>query len=108
MILDPRFKIKLAEYSYSIIYGNDGEIHITRIRNGLANLYSDYYSNSTSYHSNPIFEDGNTSSSMCDMNSIIVDKFKGFDTWYNSANSSNMHQKSGLDLYLEEPIFLRV
>nr|DAD19684.1 TPA_asm: hypothetical protein HUJ06_021148 [Nelumbo nucifera] len=42
VVLDPRFKMEIVTYYYNLIYGEIAERHVTRVREAMNDLYSEY------------------------------------------------------------------
>lgn len=102
-VLDPRFKLGLVHFYYSSIYGRDEiEIHVTKIRNAIVDLYSDY-ENMNENGTPSIIEEVHASSKVVEKD----DKFMRFEQWIMSTNSNLAPQKSEYDQYLDEPLFPR-
>jgi len=104
LVLDPKFKMDLVNYYYEQIYGYEAGHYIEMIRNAFVDMYLDYggsFSPPMSLISGGDNDDGGSSS--------IEDKLSDFDRWYKNTRSSNItaYQKSKLDTYLDEPVFLR-
>ncbi|KAI4341144.1 hypothetical protein MLD38_025903 [Melastoma candidum] len=100
--LDPRFKMKLAEYYFPQIYGSSAQEHVDSIFHQIRVLYDEHSLGS------PVAscEQGTTwqvgSSTGLDMN----DRLMGFDKYLHET-SQNDGIKADLDKYLEEPLFPR-
>ncbi|KAJ0018975.1 hypothetical protein Pint_10669 [Pistacia integerrima] len=63
MVLDPRFKLKLLDFFFPYIYGDDGPHEIRRIRRLCNYLYVQYESNHRNYQTQQSFiASSNTSS----------------------------------------------
>ncbi|KAL0380381.1 UNVERIFIED_CONTAM: Zinc finger BED domain-containing protein RICESLEEPER 2 [Sesamum angustifolium] len=109
VVMDPRFKMKLVEFSFSRIYGEDVETWINIVDEGLHELYLEYLvqslpaptfiegENDTLVKTEPQ-EDGLLSNG---------DGFSDFDIYISDIMSAQ-HMKSELDQYLEEPLLPRV
>lgn len=96
-ILDPRFKMKLVEYYYPLIYPTSASKSIDIVSNCMKALY-----------------DGHAICSPLDANGLACqvgvgesrDRLTGFDKFLNDT-SQTQNTKSDLDKYLEEPLFPR-
>ncbi|KAL3849340.1 hypothetical protein ACJIZ3_011222 [Penstemon smallii] len=95
-ILDPRFKMKLVEYYYPQIYGNEAHARLKEISDGIRELFHEYSTGSTSLDQDPSSPGSSIGSR---------DKLKGFDKFLET--SQNRSTGSDLDKYLEEPVFPR-
>ncbi|KAK2645294.1 hypothetical protein Ddye_020489 [Dipteronia dyeriana] len=104
-ILDPRFKLKLIEYYFPKIYGNDSENHINKVRKicyDLVNEYQVKYSDGKD--TMPMVFQG---SSMEDVHErYTVDHLATYDLFVSSTSNVD-GVNSEFDYYLEEPILLR-
>ncbi|KAL2234593.1 zinc finger BED domain-containing protein DAYSLEEPER-like isoform X2 [Sesamum indicum] len=109
VVMDPRFKMRLVEFSFSRIYGEDVETWINIVDEGLHELYLEYLVQSLPA---PTFIEGE--------NDTLVktepqeegllsntDGFSDFDIYISDIMSAQ-HMKSELDQYLEEPLLPRV
>ncbi|KAK9088255.1 hypothetical protein Scep_027337 [Stephania cephalantha] len=110
-ILDPRFKMKLVEYYYLQIYGNDTPEQLNHVADAFRDLYNEYSICSTlasldqglpceAHNSgmvNGAFSSGNENK----------DRLGGFDKFLHDNSDSSYQMKSELDKYLEEPVFPR-
>ncbi|KAL4190409.1 hypothetical protein AMTRI_Chr07g75500 [Amborella trichopoda] len=106
VVIDPRFKLKFVEYSYSQIYGNDAEHHIRMVRQGVYDLCNEYESKEplASNSESSLAVSASTSSGGVDTHGKLwAMEFEKFVR----ESSSNQARKSELDRYLEEPIFPR-
>lgn len=96
-ILDPRFKMKLVEYYYPLIYPTSASKSIGIVSNCMKALY-----------------DGHAICSPLDANGLACqvglgesrDRLTGFDKFLNET-SQTQNTKTDLDKYLEEPLFPR-
>lgn len=110
VVLDPRFKLALVEYYYNALYGESGYRYVDRVRSAVADLFVEYGGDlapSLSYDRDNI-EEGTSSKKNMDVEDD-EDKLSDFDKWYKESCSSTIfaHQKSELQLYLDEPVFPR-
>lgn len=110
VVMDPRFKMKLVEFSFSRIYGDDAETWIKLVDEGLHELYLDYVLQSLPP---PTFLDEAGESvikaeiSQDDGLLSGADGLSDFDIYISEIMSSNQ-MKSELDQYLEESLLPRV
>ncbi|KAK2655019.1 hypothetical protein Ddye_008071 [Dipteronia dyeriana] len=104
-VFDPRFKLKLTEYYFPKIYGNDSEKHIVKVRKMYYDLVSEYQVK---------YSDGQDTmpmdlqvSSMEDVHEHdTMDPLAAYDLFVSSTSNVD-GVKSELDYYLEESILLR-
>ncbi|XP_059641535.1 zinc finger BED domain-containing protein DAYSLEEPER-like [Cornus florida] len=109
VVMDPRFKMKLVEFSFSRIYGEDAETWIKIIDEGVHELFLEYI-----MHLLPpptFLKEGNEVLAKTEIpqeGSLLCggDGLSDFDV-YISEISSNQQMKSELDQYLEESLLPR-
>ncbi|KAL3511911.1 hypothetical protein ACH5RR_024628 [Cinchona calisaya] len=110
VVMDPRFKMKLVEFSYNKIYSDDADSWIKLVYEGVHELYLEYFLHSLPVPTIPeeasesvikaeIFQDDG-------LLSTADDGLSEFDIY--DIISSQQHLKSELDLYLEESLLPRV
>ncbi|KAL0463943.1 UNVERIFIED_CONTAM: Zinc finger BED domain-containing protein RICESLEEPER 2 [Sesamum latifolium] len=109
VVMDPRFKMKLVEFSFSRIYGEDAETWINIVDEGLHELYLEYLVQSLPA---PTFIEGENDSLVKtepQEDDLLPngDGFSDFDIYISDIMSAQ-HMKSELDQYLEEPLLPRV
>ncbi|XAR50532.1 hypothetical protein NMG60_11004882 [Bertholletia excelsa] len=117
VVLDPRFKMKLVEFSFSRIYGEDGETWVKIVDEGVHELFIEYVVQSLPP---PTFVDGGNEvvtktelpedGNMHSTSGTVLstgDGLTDFDV-YVSEITSNQEVKSELDQYLEESLLPRV
>ncbi|KAL3835524.1 hypothetical protein ACJIZ3_010260 [Penstemon smallii] len=100
VVMDPRFKMKLVDFSFSRIYGEDTETLIKIVDEGLHELYLDYVVQSLPPPT--FFEEGSDT-----MVKTEVAQDDNFDVYVSDIMGAQ-HMKSELDQYLEEPLMRRV
>ena len=110
-VLDPRYKMKLIEYYFPIIYGDELFMKIETICQNCYSLLHDYQYRSSL--------GGNRVDSQCmashsehvsgshDKNEVETDPLADFDKFV-ASNSSDVTSKSELDFYFEENVLPRV
>ncbi|KAK2408571.1 zinc finger BED domain-containing protein RICESLEEPER [Trifolium repens] len=101
-VLDPRFKMKLVEYYYSLIYGSTALEHIKEVSDGIKELFNAYSICSTMVDQGSALPGSSLPSTSCGAR----DRLKGFDRFLHETSQSQS-VTSDLDKYLEEPIFPR-
>jgi hypothetical protein len=101
-VLDPRFKMKLVEYYYSLIYGSTALEHIKEVSDGIKELFNAYSICSTMVDQGSALPGSSLPSTSCGAR----DRLKGFDRFLHETSQSQS-MTSDLDKYLEEPIFPR-
>ncbi|XP_010274626.1 PREDICTED: zinc finger BED domain-containing protein RICESLEEPER 3-like [Nelumbo nucifera] len=103
VVPDPRFKMEIVTYYYNLIYGEIVERHVTRVREAVNDLYSEYAGFD--------IEDMSLIDSSVAFQPLrihgVVDFLRGFDQWLTEEHPEcNLGtQNSELDLYLEEKLF---
>uniref|UniRef100_A0A5B7C1G3 Putative zinc finger BED domain-containing protein RICESLEEPER 1-like isoform X2 n=1 Tax=Davidia involucrata TaxID=16924 RepID=A0A5B7C1G3_DAVIN len=103
VILDPRFKMKVVEYYYPLIYGDSAPDCIDIVSNCIKELYNGHaiYSPLASIGQGLACQVGGSGAGNDSRDRLI-----GFDKFlHESSQSQNI--KSDLDKYLEEPLFPR-
>ncbi|KAF5478514.1 hypothetical protein F2P56_005066 [Juglans regia] len=101
-ILDPRFKMKLVEYYYSLIYGSAALDRIKEVSDGIRELFNAYSICST------MIDQGSAlpGSSLPSTSNDTRDRLRGFDKFLHETSLSQ-NEISDLDKYLEDPVFPR-
>lgn len=102
-VLDPRFKMKLVEYYYSLIYGSTALERIKEVSDGIKELFNAYSICSTMVDQGSALPGSSLPSTSC---GVARDRLKGFDRFLHETSQSQS-MVSDLDKYLEEPIFPR-
>ncbi|CAA2971570.1 zinc finger BED domain-containing RICESLEEPER 1-like [Olea europaea subsp. europaea] len=96
-ILDPRFKMKLVEYYYPQIYGDNASDCINIVSNCVKALYNGHAIYSPLASHEQASENGG---------SDVKDRLAGYDKFLDETSFSQ-NINSDLDKYLEEPLFPR-
>ncbi|XP_028753930.1 zinc finger BED domain-containing protein DAYSLEEPER [Neltuma alba] len=109
VVMDPRFKMKLVEFSFSKIYGEDAHAYIKIVDDGVHELFHEYVA--LPLPLTPAYaEEGSGGSHMKTEESpggILSDGgLTDFDVYI--METSNHQMKSELDQYLEESLLPRV
>ncbi|XP_077248520.1 zinc finger BED domain-containing protein RICESLEEPER 2-like [Tasmannia lanceolata] len=101
--MDPRFKMKLVEYCFSKIYGNDAQAQIKLVHEGIHDLYNEYVTQSSSAGTAKCFVNN------VDGIHVSTDGNDGFQSYEKFINEqiTDLHAKSELDQYLDEPTLPR-
>lgn len=109
VVMDPRFKMKLVEFSFSKIYGDDATTYIKIVDDGIHELFLEYvalplpltptYADEGGNIENIKAEDGQeganpSSNGLSDFDAYIME-------------TTSQHMKSELDQYLEESLLPR-
>ncbi|XXG52159.1 hypothetical protein AAC387_Pa03g0544 [Persea americana] len=106
VVMDPRFKMKLIEFSFSKIYGETAGDNIKIIDEGIHELYLEYIAQPLPL--TPAYEEqGATPNAVEGTLLCSNDGLLDFDV-YISETASNQQTKSELDQYLEEAVLPRV
>lgn len=106
VIMDPRFKMKLVEYSFSKIYGEDASAYVKVVNDGIHDLYLEYDSQPSSL--TLVYEEQEKVNNV--MEGTILsndDGLQDFDAFV-SEMSTSQQPKSELDQYLEESLVPRI
>ncbi|KAG6410709.1 hypothetical protein SASPL_128775 [Salvia splendens] len=109
VVMDPRFKMKVVNFSFSRIFGDDADSQIKVVDQGLHDLYLDYVM--LSLHC-PIMEAGNEHLVKAEVVSedILCADDDGLSDFYVDISEimGEAHVKSEIDQYLEESVLPRV
>ncbi|KAL4183422.1 hypothetical protein AMTRI_Chr11g98170 [Amborella trichopoda] len=101
--MDPRFKMKFVEFSFSKVYGTNAFMYTRVVIEAIRDLYSQYARNIPGPVPLATYNGDQSSSN----NSFqINDGLQDFDQFL-SELSGSQQTKSELDQYLEEPLFPR-
>nr|KYP55628.1 Putative AC transposase [Cajanus cajan] len=107
VVMDPRFKMKLVEFSFTKIYGEDAHVHIKTVDDGIHELFHEYVA--LPLPLTPAYaEDGGAGShSKMEESPVLTDNgLTDFDAYIKETTSQ--HMRSELDQYLEESLLPRV
>lgn len=110
VVMDPRFKMKLVEFSFARIYGDNADTWVKTVHEGLHELFLEYIVQSLPA---PTFvHEGNDIVAKTELpdeenHFPTCNDFCDFDV-YLSELTSNQQVKSELDQYLEESLLPRV
>ncbi|XP_071723617.1 zinc finger BED domain-containing protein DAYSLEEPER [Rutidosis leptorrhynchoides] len=107
VIVDPRFKMKLVEFSFSKIYGEEAPAYIKLVDDGIHELFHEY--TALPLPLTPTYADeGGSNSKMEDSHgSLLSDNGLADFDMYIMETTSQQH-KSELDQYLDESLLPRV
>ncbi|XP_014757205.1 zinc finger BED domain-containing protein RICESLEEPER 2 [Brachypodium distachyon] len=112
VVMDPRFKMKLVEFSYSKIYGLEAAKYVKLVNDSLHELYKEYVAQPLPL--TPIFvEQGETSNAPANGNNTEAtppstgDGLLDFDM-YLSEIATSQPSKSELEQYLDESLTPRI
>ncbi|RVW91510.1 Zinc finger BED domain-containing protein RICESLEEPER 2 [Vitis vinifera] len=106
VVLDPRYKMKILEFYFPIMYGSEASSEIGKIRQLCYDLLSEYQSKSkmgqqTSSHG------ASSVSNLFELTYDEQDPLSKFDLFVHSTSEEG-HAKSELDYYLEETVLPRI
>lgn len=109
VVMDPRFKMKLVEFSFSKIYGDEAPTYIKIVDDGIHELFHEYLT--LPLPLTPTYADegngGNMKTDESQGGSLLSDNgLTDFDVYIMETTSQQM--KSELDQYLEESLLPRV
>ncbi|RHN48386.1 putative transcription factor/ chromatin remodeling BED-type(Zn) family [Medicago truncatula] len=110
VVMDPRFKMKLVEFSFTKIYGEDAHAYVKIVDDGIHELFHEYAT--LPLPLTPAYaEEGNAGSSMkmegSSGGTLLSDNgLTDFDAYI--METSTHQTKSELDQYLEESLLPRV
>ncbi|RVW23553.1 Zinc finger BED domain-containing protein RICESLEEPER 2 [Vitis vinifera] len=104
-IFDPRYKIKILEFYFPLMYGSEASNEIEKIRGMCYELLSEYQAKSNLGQKTSSY--GTSSgSTLLELNYDEQDPLSKFDLFVHSTTGES-HTKSELDYYLEESILPR-
>ncbi|EXB67267.1 Putative AC transposase [Morus notabilis] len=117
VVMDPRFKMKLVEFTFSKIYGENAETWVRIVDDGIHELFIDYMTQMLALPE-PSMDNGNEHMIDSETHQEDVHDYEGpfistgdglsdFEI-YLSEITSSQQMKSELDQYLEEPLLPRV
>ncbi|XP_057968491.1 zinc finger BED domain-containing protein DAYSLEEPER-like [Malania oleifera] len=109
VIMDPRFKMKLVEFSFTKIYGEDAATNIKIVDDGIHELFLEYVA--LPLPLTPTYaEEGTTENAKAEESPggalLANNGLSDFDVYI--METSNQQMKSELDQYLEESLLPRV
>ncbi|GAB4850064.1 hypothetical protein Ancab_039894 [Ancistrocladus abbreviatus] len=107
--MDPRFKLKLVEFSFSKIYGEDAEAWLRMIDEAIHELFLEYVAQTLplpSIHVEQRHDDASKMEISQEETLHNGDGLSDFDVYISEIESNN-HMKSELDQYLEEALLPR-
>ncbi|XP_042497852.1 zinc finger BED domain-containing protein RICESLEEPER 2-like [Macadamia integrifolia] len=111
VVMDPRFKMKLVEFSFSKIYGDDASTYIKIIDEGIHELFLEYVAQplplTPTYAEHGISSPPKGETSPGGTLLAANDGLLDFDV-YISEISASQQTKSELDQYLEESLVPRI
>ncbi|KAJ7978967.1 zinc finger BED domain-containing protein DAYSLEEPER-like [Quillaja saponaria] len=108
VVMDPRFKMKLVEFSFTKIFGDKAPNYVQIVNGGIHELFNEYVA--LPLPLTPTYaEEGNAGSNikMEDGGALLSDGgLKDFDAYI--METTGQHMKSELDQYLDESLLPRV
>ncbi|XP_058112092.1 zinc finger BED domain-containing protein RICESLEEPER 2 [Magnolia sinica] len=109
VIMDPRFKMKLVEFSYTKIYGENAGTCIKTVNDGIHDLYLEYIAQPLPLTPAYIEQGPAPNNGGMEGGTLLTsgDGLLDFDVFI-SEMSSNQQTKSELDQYLEESLLPRI
>ncbi|WOH05526.1 hypothetical protein DCAR_0624943 [Daucus carota subsp. sativus] len=108
VVMDPRFKMKLVEFSFSRIYGEDSGTWIKVVDDGVHELFVEYIVLSLPPPTFVVEDNEGVKLEMSPEDEVSVsDDISNFDVYISDEIAGTQHMKSELDQYLEEPLLPR-
>ncbi|XP_039139007.1 zinc finger BED domain-containing protein RICESLEEPER 2-like [Dioscorea cayenensis subsp. rotundata] len=114
VVMDPRFKLKLVEFSFSKIYGEDAARYVKLVNDAIHELYLEYVAQPLPLTPAYVEQEGDTNvtngNNDNNQSTITVSAGDGlldFDIFI-SETAVTQHTKSELDQYLEEALVPRI
>ncbi|KAI4356677.1 hypothetical protein L6164_000682 [Bauhinia variegata] len=104
--MDPRFKMKLVEFSFPKIYGDDAHVYIKIVDDGIHELFHEYVN--LPLPLTPAYaEEGSAGGMKMDESGTLLSDngLTDFDMYI--METTSQHMKSELDQYLEESLLPR-
>ena len=111
-ILDPRYKIKLLEFYYPNIYGDNSDLEIEKIKNFCYDLLYEY----GDVDESPVDNERSSHVLACTSNQVVQMKFRlsgamsSFDLFVNNSSSSSKKHGSArmkFDHFIDEGVLKR-
>ncbi|XP_065625443.1 zinc finger BED domain-containing protein RICESLEEPER 2-like [Quercus suber] len=111
-ILDPRYKMKLLEFYYPNIYGDNSDLEIEKIKNLCYDLLDEY----GDVDESPVGNEGsshmptNTSNQVAQIKFRLIGSMSRFDGFVNNSSSSSKKHGSGrmeFDHFIDEGVLKR-
>ncbi|XP_022987621.1 zinc finger BED domain-containing protein DAYSLEEPER-like isoform X1 [Cucurbita maxima] len=109
VVMDPRFKMKLVEFSFTKVYGEEAPAYIKVVDDGIHELFEEYVALPlplTPTYAEDGSADGNMKAEDSQGNLLSDNGFSDFDVYIMETTSQQM--KSELDRYLEDSLLPRV
>uniref|UniRef100_A0A0R0I8W9 BED-type domain-containing protein n=1 Tax=Glycine max TaxID=3847 RepID=A0A0R0I8W9_SOYBN len=110
VVMDPRFKMKLVEFSFAKIYGEDAHFFIRIVDDGIHELFHEYVTNplplTLAYAENGSVGNHNMMEEFPGGAVLSDNGLKDFDAYI--METSSQQTKSELDQYLEKSLLPRV
>jgi hypothetical protein len=106
VVMDPRFKMKLVEFSFTKIYADDSHEYVKIVDDGVHELFNEYVA--LPLPLTPAYgEEGNVKTERSPGGTLLSDNgLTDFDAYI--METSSQQTKSELDQYLEESLLPRV
>ncbi|WVZ18462.1 hypothetical protein V8G54_005784 [Vigna mungo] len=110
VVLDPRFKMKLVEFSFTKIYGDDAHLYIKTVEDGIHEMFHEYVA--LPLPLTPAYAEDRSSGNRSRMeeypgDAVLSDNgLTDFDAYI--METTSQQTKSELDQYLEESLLPRV
>ncbi|XP_022865255.1 zinc finger BED domain-containing protein RICESLEEPER 2-like [Olea europaea var. sylvestris] len=103
-ILDPRYKMKLVEYYFPLIFGDEAQEEAEKIRTFCHKLLKEYKRPHRSTENTYLFPSSSQSESST---TSEHSRMAGFDTFVSLSVTAD-HVKTEFDVFLDEPVLPRV
>ncbi|CAL1414750.1 unnamed protein product [Linum trigynum] len=107
VVMDPRFKMKLVEFSFSKIYGDDAPAYIKIVDDGVHDLFKEYVA--LPLPLTPTYEenaDPNLRNDENQLGAAVDNGLADFDVFI--METTSQQTKSELDMYLDDSLLPRV
>ena len=106
-ILDPRFKMKIIECYFPIIYADRASGEIKKVQDILLRIFKEYEGKLKASSSSSSGDSTLASSSQSTMVPSRLNSLSIYDQFLSLAHSATNQMKSKLDYYLDEPVIPR-
>ncbi|CAJ2634711.1 unnamed protein product [Trifolium pratense] len=105
VVMDPRFKMKLVEFSFPRVFGDDSREYVKIVDDGVHELFNEYVA--LPLPLTPAYAEGNVKTGGPPGGTLLSDNgLTDFDAYI--METSSQQTKSELDQYLEESLLPRV
>ncbi|CAM8928975.1 unnamed protein product [Rhodiola kirilowii] len=101
VVIDPRFKMKLVEFSFTKVYGEDADTYIKYVDDGIHELFNEYLALPQVSTDAEVKSEETPAGTLVSSNGLA-----DFDVFI--MKSTSQQSRSELDMYLEESLLPRI